>query len=307
MAGLMSVVVPCYNQAHYLGEAIESVLGQTYRPVELIVVDDGATDCTAEVAAAYPEVRCLHQTNQGLAAARNAGLRAARGEYVTFLDADDRLLPGALQVSAAALDLNPDAAFAVGRHLRIAADGTSLPVRHRPRVDRDHYVSLVRRCWIAMPATVTYRRAILEAAGAFDTRLRCAEDYDLYLRLARRHPIVDHYAEVAEYRQHAGTLSRNAARMLEATLAVLEPHRPGRHATEAHRRAWRERANAVWYYDRLLDAAHADLAQGHWPAAARSMLVFARHLPRHPAYAWRRLGTPLRLVRRVLRRRAAAA
>lgn len=307
MAGLVSVVIPCYNQAHYLGEAIASALGQAYRPLEVVVVDDGATDSTFEVATAYIEVRCVRQANQGLAAARNAGLRAARGEYVVFLDADDRLLPGALEVGAAALDGHPGAAFAVGRHLRIASDGSPLPVSLRERVERDHYVSLVRRCWIAMPATVMYRRAPLEAVGAFDARLRCAEDYDLYLRLACRFPIVDHYAEVAEYRQHAGTISRNAARMLAATLDVLEPHRPGPDATAGHRLAWRERANAVWYYDRLLEAARADLAHGRWPAAAWAMLIFARHLPRHLPYAWRRLGTPLRHAGRALRRRAAAA
>ena len=307
MASLVSVVIPCYNQAHYLGEAIESALGQAYRPVEVIVVDDGATDSTFEVATAYAEVRCVRQANQGLAAARNAGLRAARGEYVAFLDADDRLLPGAVQVGAAALDAHPGVAFGVGRHGRIASDGSSLPVSHRPRVEREHYASLVRRCWIAMPATVMYRRAVLDAVGAFDARLRCAEDYDLYLRLTRRFSIVDHYAEVAEYRQHAGTISRNAARMLAATLDVLEPHRPGPDATVAHRLAWRERANAVWYYDRLLETAGADLARRDWPAAARALLIFARNLPRHPPYAWRRLGTPLRRAGRAVRRTAAAA
>jgi hypothetical protein len=152
-----------------------------------------------------------------------------------------------------------------------------------------------------------YRRVFLDAVGGFDTRLRCAEDYDLYLRLTSRFKIVDHHAVVAEYRQYPGTISRNAERMLAATLAVLEPHRPGLGATPSHRRAWRERENAVWYYDRLLEAARADLAHGHWPAATRAMLTFARHLPRHPAYAWRRLGTPLRRVGRALRGRAAAA
>jgi hypothetical protein len=301
----VSIVIPCYNQAHYLGEAIASALTQDEPAFEVIVVDDGATDNTAEVAAGYHDVRCLRQPNRGLAAARNAGLHLCRGHYVIFLDADDRLLPPAVQAGAGALDAHPEAAFTVGRYRRIGADGSPLPSEPRPRVERDHYVSLVRRCWITMPATVTYRRAMLEAVGGFDERLRCAEDYDLYLRLARRFPIVDHYTEVAEYRQHPGTISRNAARMLAATLAVLEPHRPGRGATTAHRRAWRARDNAVWYYDRLLDAARAELAGHHWVAAARALATFVRHLPRHPDYAWRRLGTPVRAATRGLRDRAA--
>ena len=307
MGSLVSVVIPCYNQAHFLGEAIESALAQTCRPLDVVVVDDGSTDDTFEVAAAYTAVRCLRQPNGGMSAARNAGLGAARGGYIVFLDADDRLLPGALQAGAATLDAHPEAALVVGRHRRIAADGAPLPVTPRPRVERDHYISLVHRCWIAMPATVMYRRAALEAAGAFDPALRGAEDYDLYLRLARRFPVVDHYAEVAEYRQHPGTFSRNAARMLPATLKVLEPHRPGPGATAAHRLAWNERDNVVWYFDRLLDGARADLAGGHWPAAGRALLTFARHLPRHPVYARRRLGERLRRAARALRGRVAAA
>ena len=91
-AALVSVVIPCYNQAHFLGEAIESVLAQTYPHLEIVVVDDGSTDNTGEVAARYPGVRYVRQENQGLAAARNTGLRHSSGDYLVFLDADDRLL-----------------------------------------------------------------------------------------------------------------------------------------------------------------------------------------------------------------------
>ena len=94
---LVTVVIPCYNQAHFLGEAIESVLSQSYRNFELIVVDDGSTDETSEVASRYERVRLFQQENQGLAGARNRGLGEAKGEYVVFLDADDRLLAGALE------------------------------------------------------------------------------------------------------------------------------------------------------------------------------------------------------------------
>src|SRR5215211_9350661 len=98
-AGLVSVVIPCYNQAHFLGEAIESVLSQSYRNFEILVVDDGSTDNTSEVASRYERVRIVRQENRGLSGARNRGLREAKGEYVVFLDADDRLLPGALEAS----------------------------------------------------------------------------------------------------------------------------------------------------------------------------------------------------------------
>src|ERR671914_179204 len=95
-AALVSVVIPCYNQAHFLGEAIESVLAQNYPHFEVVVIDDGSTDNTSEVASRYPGVRCIRQENQGLAGARNTGIRHSSGSYLVFLDSDDRLLPDAL-------------------------------------------------------------------------------------------------------------------------------------------------------------------------------------------------------------------
>lgn len=286
MARRVSIVIPCYQQAHFLAEAIESALAQSYRPLDVTVVDDGSTDTTAEIVAGYPDVRGLRQRNQGIAAARNAGWRASRAPYVIFLDSDDRLLPRAAEAGVAALDADPAAAFAVGRHRRIAADGTPLRTPVRAPIVEDHYVSLVRRCWITVPE-VMYRRSALKVVGGYDRRLRYAEDYDLYLRLARRFPIVAHAAEVAEYRQHPGTLSRDVEEMLAATLAVLAPHRPGTGATPALRDAWRERANAVWYFQRLFEAGLHDVASGAWLSAAYRFAIFTRHLPRHPAYARR--------------------
>jgi glycosyltransferase involved in cell wall biosynthesis len=302
MALGVSIVIPCYQQAHFLADAVESALAQSYRPLEVTVVDDGSTDTTAEVAAAFLDVRCVRQRNQGVAAARNAGLRVSHGEYVVFLDADDRLLPGAAATGVAALEAHAAAALAVGRYRRIAVDGTPLPTPRRARVWQDPHESLVRRCWMGVPE-VMFRRAALTAVGGFDRRLRCAEDYDLYLRITRRFPIVDHYTEVAEYRQHPGSLSRNPERMLIATLAVLAPHRPRKGATPALRNAWRARENAVWYYDRLLEAAADDITHRRWVPAARRLLIFARYLPWHADYARRRARSLLRLgATKVLRR-----
>jgi len=294
MAPRVSVIIPCYQQAHFLAEAIESALAQTYCALDVTVVDDGSPDATAEVAAAFRDVRYVRQRNQGLVAARNAGLHASLGEYVVFLDADDRLLPGAAATSVAALEAHPAAALAVGRHRRIAVDGAPLPTPRRARVGEDAYASLVRRCWMGVPE-VMFRRTALTAVGGFDRRLRCAEDYDLYLRITQRFPIVDHYTEIAEYRQHPGTLSRNPERMLIATLAVLAPHRPRRDASPALRAAWRARENAVWYFDRLLETAVDDVAHGRWLSAVRRLLIFARYVPWHAEYARRRARSLLRL------------
>jgi len=300
-ATAVCVVIPCYNHAHFLGEAIASALAQTHGARRIVVVDDGSTDGTVEVATRYG-VRCLRQPNRGLPAARNAGLSVADEPYVVFLDADDRLLPGALAAGVAALAPRPEAAFAVGRNRRIDVEGRPLPSPSRPRVDADHYTSLVRRCWITMPAAVTYRRSALLAVGGFDETFRHAEDYELYLRLTRRYPIVDHHEEVAEYRQHGDSLSRNAESMLVATLRGLRGHRPGRRATPEHRAAYRARENAVWYFDRLLDKIRADLRARRWRAAGHGLLVFGRHLPQHRAYALGRAQAPFRVAARVLTR-----
>lgn len=299
---LLSIVIPCYNQVHFLGESIASALAQDYVPVEIIVVDDGSTDDTATVAARHPSVRCLRQPNRGLPAARNAGWQASMGRYVIFLDADDRLLPNAASVGVAALGARPDAGVAVGLARRIAADGSPLPTPRRPRVDSEHYASLVRRCWMVV-ATEVYRRDALVAVGGFDEQLRFAEDYDLYLRLAQRFPIVDHYTEVSEYRQHSGTRSRNVESMLAHTLRVLGRHRPGRGSSSMHRAAYRERDNAIWYFDRLLDAIRADLHEDRWRDALRRALVFVRYLPQHRRYAVRRLSSPIRAIARLALKR----
>ncbi|PYI51683.1 MAG: hypothetical protein DMC62_07885 [Verrucomicrobia bacterium] len=125
-SGLASVIIPCYNQAHFLHEAIESASAQTYSHREILVVDDGSTDNTAKVTASYPGVRYVRQENLGVASARNTGFKQSRGEYLVFLDADDRLLPEALRVGVDCLRQHPDCAFAAGFCRLIVADGSLL-------------------------------------------------------------------------------------------------------------------------------------------------------------------------------------
>src|SRR5882757_6392481 len=127
----VSVVIPCFDQAHYLGEAIESALGQTLPPAELIVVDDGSDDNSFEVAGRYPEAVRRRQSHRGVAAARNAGIAASSGDLLVFLDADDRLLPRALEFGAEALGRRPLAAFVAGASQDIGVDGAGSPATLR--------------------------------------------------------------------------------------------------------------------------------------------------------------------------------
>src|SRR5580658_5195808 len=144
---LVSVVIPCYNSARYLGETIESVLAQTYARVEVIVVDDGSTDATPKIAQSYP-VQYVYQANRGISAARNTGVIHSRGKYVQFLDHDDRLLPTAIEVGVKFLEERPECAMAIGEHRYIQADGTAIGYSHKHSIGRDHYAELLEHNFI---------------------------------------------------------------------------------------------------------------------------------------------------------------
>ena len=200
---LISVVIPCYNQAQFLGEAIESVLAQTYLPVEIVVVDDGSTDDPEKVAGRYPGVSFVRQANRGPAAARNTGLNKSTGSYLLFLDADDRLLPHGLEISERCLRNSPYA-FVSGHCAYILEDGSPLSTPPQPVVERDHYLELLRKNYIWAGSTVLHRRVSLEAVDGYDPSpaLKGAEDLDLYLRIARVSPVFCHGALISEYRQY---------------------------------------------------------------------------------------------------------
>jgi glycosyltransferase involved in cell wall biosynthesis len=126
MKQLVSVIIPVYNGESFLGEAIESILAQTYSPLELIVVDDGSTDRTSEIARSYPQIIYIRQTNGGTAAARNQGIQAARGEYLAFLDSDDVWLPGKLTLQMKAFEADPTLEIVSGFVEQFVSLGESL-------------------------------------------------------------------------------------------------------------------------------------------------------------------------------------
>ena len=224
--GQVSIIIICYNQSHYLDDAIRSVLAQTVRQPEIIVVDDGSTDSTAEVAHGYPQAAYVYQQNQGISAARNAGLRASTREYVAFLDADDRLLPKAAEAGLHCFRKHPDSGFVFGRYHKVDADGSVISPANRPPDDCDFYTALLQRNLIGMQSTVLYPRDILQRVGGFDEQLGSCEDYDLYLRITRDFPAHRHGEVVAEYRRHGQNMSRDFRSMLQTTLRVLNAQAP---------------------------------------------------------------------------------
>jgi glycosyltransferase involved in cell wall biosynthesis len=218
---LVSVIIPCYNGEAFLKEAIDSVLAQTYRNVEIIVVDDGSTDGSAEIARKLP-VRYIRQPNSGLTASRNLGIRESQGDYIVFLDADDRLKTEAIETGLRVLIHRPECALTVGDHLFISENGSHLAYSRKDCLAALHYEALLKSNFIEMISSVVFRRSVLDAVGGFDTGLRVAEDYELYLRIARAYPICCHPAVVAEYRMHHTNASHNSALMLTMTLRVLK-------------------------------------------------------------------------------------
>jgi len=224
-APLVSVIIPCYRQAHYLADAIESLLNQTYPRVEILVVDDGSPDDTAAVARRYPVVY-VRRLNGGLSAARNTGLSQASGGLVVFLDADDRMLPNGLQRNASLLVADPRLGFAGGHSHYITADGATIPSAAREWPSGDAYTALLLRNRIRMPGMVMFPRRVLDEIGGFDSAVDACGDYDLYLRVSRRFPIVFHDDVIAEYRRHDTNMSRDPTLMLRQLTHVVRRQRP---------------------------------------------------------------------------------
>lgn len=220
----VTVAIACFDQAHFLADALNSVMAQTRPADAVIVVDDGSRDATGAVAARFPAVRYHRQPNAGLSAARNAGLRLTATSHVLFLDADDLLTPGALAAAIDRIAAEPDAALVHGGYREVAADRS--PLREwPPAVFADPYLALLHDNFIGMHGTVLYDAAKLRAAGGFDATLTSCEDWDVYLKLARAHPIAAYRCIAAEYRRHGGGMSTNASRMLAMTRRVLERQR----------------------------------------------------------------------------------
>jgi len=280
-APTVSVVIPCFNQGHFLADAIESVRAQSLQADEIIVVDDGSTDRTRTVARRFAEVRYLAQPNLGLARARNRGMRAARGDFLVFLDADDRLRPRALLAGMRELEACPSAALVYGLGQRIDEAGRPLPTSPPEPLGPDAYEGLLRHNPIWTPGLAMFRRSLCADALHFNPAVDASADYELYLRLARRHRIHGYAEIVADYRHHRGSMSRNASLMLSSTLQVLHTQR--RHlATEGRRRAYDDGLQN-WrslYGDQVVDQIRADWRDvRRWRGLAASLAVIMRYYP----------------------------
>jgi glycosyltransferase involved in cell wall biosynthesis len=223
----VSVVIPSYNRREFLLEAVDSVLAQTYRNWELIVVDDGSTDGTGEALRQYDgRVRYIHQPNQGVSAARNRGLELAEGEFIAFLDSDDLWLPEKLRIQVGFMDDNAEAHICYTDEIWIRRGVRVNPRKRHAKHSGAIYPHCLPLCIIS-PSSVIMRRSLFEEVGAFDPALPVCEDYDLWLRIASRMPIpwIPHQL-IVKRGGHPGQLSQrswgNDRYRVKALVKILE-------------------------------------------------------------------------------------
>lgn len=221
---LVSCILPVYNGAAHLRDALESVLAQQYAPTEIVAVDDGSTDGSPGILAACgSRVRVIRQPNGGPAAARNAGIHAARGELIAFLDQDDRWHPRKLARQVAHLQANPQLDVVVA-HVESFWEGEAPRAADQPRAG-------------AVPGYVTSsmlaRRGVFERVGLFDPRLWFVDSLDWFVRARERDVGIDLIPDVLLYhRVHAGNLSRRGrdsrAECLRIVKSALDRRRDAR-------------------------------------------------------------------------------
>lgn len=227
-APTVSVVIPAYNVAWCVRKAVDSVLAQDWRDFEVVVVNDGSTDDTAAVLATYGHaIRVVDQPNGGMSNARNAGIRAARGEFIAFLDADDWWLPAKLGRQVALMRERPQLGFCSCAARVEGPDGDLLNLWRCPQ-RQGPLLPYLFQGGTSVPGScsaVLAKRDLVIAAGAFDETLRGAEDPDLWIRLAA----ITDYACIDEplagILRRPGSVSRNLEAMRESTLRMMRKNR----------------------------------------------------------------------------------
>jgi amino acid adenylation domain-containing protein len=274
---MISVIIPAYNSAQYLSEAIDSVLSQTHSGCEIIVVDDGSTDetkavCVKYLGEKYSNIKYVHQSNRGLPAARNKGVETSSGQYLVFLDSDDCLLPSAVEIGLQAMKKHPAAGFVFGRYLyQLArADGTfSTEDAFENQPLMASYATILADRHRTQCACGMFRRDVFETVGGYNQELWALEDIDLLLRIAQDFPIYYHQQIVSEYRIRDQNMSSKSAAMLVGSAyshrlqhSYVEQHPEYAEAYDEGERVW-----IKLFGDRILYDVIGLAQQGDWIAA----------------------------------------
>ena len=223
ISGTVSVIMPAYNAARFVGETIESVLAQTHRPEEIIVVDDGSSDNTLDVLASYgATVRVLQQSNGGPTAARNAGVAIARGEWLAFLDADDLWMPSKLERQLELAQQSAAALIYTDRvNLGERGDLPKIQSDIQPLYEGDVFLDLLLLGNHITLSSVLIRAQVFRSLGGF-LLPTVAEDWELWMRVAEEHRIAVCHEPLVAYRFHEGMSSGNPKKMLRGRQLAVE-------------------------------------------------------------------------------------
>ena len=228
---LISVLMPCYNYAPYVADAIRSVLCQEYPNFELIVVDDGSSDNSAAViiealrgfqSENHVRTRFIQQENAGVSAALNTALEEAKGTYIATFDADDLMPPGRLMKQGQYLMAHPEVGCLGGRTIRISQDGQQMPVKAKQRsVERYNFAQALASALVVGGNIAVYRRDAMDLAGNYDSAIRI-QDFQMTLKVARAGFFIDILPDVVTlYRKHGASLSSDYKAEYEYGLKVI--------------------------------------------------------------------------------------
>ncbi len=222
----ISVIIPVFNRAAVIGRAIESVLNQTYPAHQVIVVDDASTDETPRILERYlPRIRIIRLTqNRGVSVARNAGIRAATGDWIAFLDSDDQWLPEKLQMAAEFHREHPEYRIFQSEEIWIRNGRRVNPKKKHRKPQGWIFKPSLELCLIS-PSAVIIQHSLFEQVGLFDESLPVCEDYDLWLRVTRRFPVgLDRRFGIIKYGGHEDQLSRKYWGMDRFRIQAMEKH-----------------------------------------------------------------------------------
>ncbi len=258
--GKVSIIIPCYNAAKYLDEAIDSLRSQTYSNIEILAVNDGSTDETQthleQQAANDPRVRIFSQKNAGPSAARNTALRQVNGEYVCFLDADDICVPDKLERQVRFLAEHPGVDLVYSDYYT-SDEELNLTALSATRINyTDMVEAFAIRNWFAIMVPM-FRSKILKAVGEFDDSLRMAEDWDYWIRCARVAVFGYLPGAMVVYRTHGEQSHHDTDRMFAGGKVVLRKHfRSDRVLYQRALASWyKHHAKARWHEERYLKTA----------------------------------------------------
>lgn len=296
----VSVIIPTYNSAKYVVEAVESVLAQTYKDFEVIVIDDGSTDETEQVMRRYQTpVRYIRQQNGGVAVARNRGIAESCGKYVAFLDADDTWLPHKLERQLEALRQQSPHRACYSAFTVVDSELNPMGISRSQRQGKALEDLLMRGNVIGSICTVVCERSLFENIGGFDPELSQCADWDMWVRLAAKTEFLYLDEPLVTYRQHGSNMSRNAPLLEADSLRVLEkgfamPEAPPTLLTQHHKALGRNyMVLAGTYY-------HARLYTDSVRCMIRAIAMDVRQIQYLTAF-------PMRIVSRLKTRRFSEA